>query len=124
MEEQFNNKGIDNIRIEAETPITIKDYFIKRNPKSEAATQEELSCIISHLKAIKKGYEDGEQYFCIVEDDMVIEKINFEKILTHMKIAEESFKESGESIEILQLHTNGHQSVIKMYNEHFLNIMN
>lgn len=36
-----------------------------------------------------------------------------------MKIAEESLKESGESIEILQLHTNGHPSVIKMYNEHF-----
>ena len=120
MEEQFNNKNIDNIRIEAETPETIKDYLIKRNPKSEAATQEELSCIISHLKAIKKGYEDGEQYFCIVEDDMVIEKINFKKIFTYMKIAEESLKESGESIEILQLHTNGHPSVIKMYNEHFL----
>lgn len=43
MEEQFNNKNIDNIRIEAETPETIKDYLIKRNPKSEAATHEELS---------------------------------------------------------------------------------
>jgi GR25 family glycosyltransferase involved in LPS biosynthesis len=115
MEEQFNNKNIDNIRIEAETPETIKDYLIKRNPKSEAATQEELSCIISHLKAIKKGYEDGEQYFCIVEDDMVIEKINFKKIFTYMKIAEESLKESGESIEILQLHTNGHPSVCLLY---------
>lgn len=40
-----------------------------------------LVCIISHLKAIKKGYEDGEQYFCVVEDDMVIEKINFKKYL-------------------------------------------
>ena len=26
MEEQFNKKNIDNIRIEAETPNTIKEY--------------------------------------------------------------------------------------------------
>ena len=88
-----------------------------RNEKSTAATPEELSCIISHLKAIKKGYEDGDPYFCIVEDDMVLNKINFDKILTHIKIAEEC---SDEPIDILQLHTNGHPSVIKMYNENFL----
>ncbi len=117
MEEQFNKKNIDNIRIEAETPNTIKEYQIRRNEKSIAATQEELSCIISHLKAIKKGYEDGDPYFCIVEDDMVLNKINFDKILTYIKIAEEC---SDEPIDILQLHTNGHPSVIKMYNEHFL----
>ena len=79
MEEQFNKKNIDNIRIEAETPNTIKEYQIRRNEKSIEATQEELSCIISHLKAIKKGYEDGDPYFCIVEDDMVLNKINFDK---------------------------------------------
>jgi len=117
MEQQFNSKMIENFRIEAETPNTIKEYQIMRNEKSTAATPEELSCIISHLKAIKKGYEDGDPYFCIVEDDMVLNKINFDKILTHIKIAEEC---SDEPIDILQLHTNGHPSVIKMYNENFL----
>jgi GR25 family glycosyltransferase involved in LPS biosynthesis len=117
MEKQFNDKTIDNIRIEAETPNTIKEYQIRRNEKSIAATQEEFSCILSHLKAIKRGYEDGDPFFCIVEDDMVIEKINFDKIFTYIKIAEEN---SNEPIDILQLHTNGHPSVIKMYNEHFL----
>jgi GR25 family glycosyltransferase involved in LPS biosynthesis len=117
MEFQFNTNMIDNIRIEAETPNTIKEYQIMRNEKSMAATPEELSCIISHLKAIKKGYEDGDPYFCIVEDDMVLKKINFDKILTYIKIAEEC---SDEPIDILQLHTNGHPSVIKMYNENFL----
>ena len=117
MEQQFNSKMIDNFRIEAETPNTIKEYQIMRNEKSTAATPEELSCIISHLKAIKKGYEDGDPYFCIVEDDMVLNKIKFDKILVHIKIAEEF---SDEPIDILQLHTNGHPSVIKMYNENFL----
>ena len=117
MEQQFNSKMIENFRIEAETPNTIKEYQIMRNEKSTAATPEELSCIISHLKAIKKGYEDGDPYFCIVEDDMVLNKINFDKILIHIKIAEEC---SDEPIDILQLHTNGHPSVIKMYNEYFL----
>jgi GR25 family glycosyltransferase involved in LPS biosynthesis len=117
MEQQFNSKMIDNFRIEAETPNTIKEYQIMRNEKSTAATPEELSCIISHLKAIKKGYEDGDPYFCIVEDDMVLNKIKFDKILAHIKIAEEF---SDEPIDILQLHTNGHPSVIKMYNENFL----
>ena len=35
----------------------------------------------------------------------------------NIKIAEEN---SNEPIDILQLHTNGHPSVIKMYNENFL----
>jgi|LauGreSuBDMM15SN_2_FD.fasta_scaffold252018_1 hypothetical protein len=35
MEDQFINKKIDNICIEAETPATIKDYIIKWNPKSK-----------------------------------------------------------------------------------------
>ena len=108
MEQQFNSKMIENFRIEAETPNTIKEYQIMRNEKSTAATPEELSCIISHLKAIKKGYEDGDPYFCIVEDDMVLNKINFDKILTHIKIAEEC---SDEPIDILQLHTNGKREI-------------
>jgi hypothetical protein len=36
MEFQFNSNMIDNIRIEAETPNTIKEYHIMRNEKSMA----------------------------------------------------------------------------------------
>jgi len=81
MEKQFRNKNIDNYRISAETPETIVDYTIIRNVDSTDTTQEEISCILSHLKAIKKGYDDGDEYFCILEDDLEFTNIDFKKYL-------------------------------------------
>ena len=117
MEKQFRDKNIDNYRISAETPETIIDYTIIRNVDSTDTTQEEIGCILSHLKAIKKGYDDGDEYFCILEDDLEFTNIDFEKIF---KYIDDFQNKNNEVIEILQFFTNGHPPVIELYNQHFL----
>ena len=120
MDSQFYINGIENIRISAETPETIKvkDYTIIRNEESLASTTpEEVSCIISHLKAIQQGYDDGDAYFCVLEDDLRFVNIDFGKIL---KYIEEVQNKNKEKVEILQLYTSSHPVVIQLYNEHFL----
>ena len=81
MDNQFKQKNIDNLRISAETPETIINYNIIRNDESiTTTTPEEISCILSHLKAIEQGYDDGDSYFCILEDDLDFANIDFSKI--------------------------------------------
>ena len=118
MNNQFKQKNIDNFRISAETPDTIINYNIIRNNESIATTTpEEISCILSHLKAIEQGYDDGDPYFCILEDDLDFANIDFSKILCYV---EEAQNKNNEKVEILQLYTSGHPVVIQLYNEHFL----
>lgn len=120
MEKQFNEKNIKNIRVAAETPESIKKYTILRHPESNE-TDLEMSCLISHLKAIKEGYDSGEDYFCIMEDDMQIEKLNFDTIFKHIKLKEE---EDNTVIENLQLYTISHSFIMKIYKENILNNSN
>ena len=118
MDNQFKQKNIDNFRISAETPETIINYNIIRNDESiTTTTPEEISCILSHLKAIEQGYDDGDPYFCILEDDLDFANIDFSKILCYV---EEAQNKNNEKVEILQLYTSGHPVVIQLYNEHFL----
>ena len=120
MEAQFHKKEIDNYRISAETPDTIKSnqYTIKRNEQSiNTTTPCEIACILSHLKAIAQGYADGDPYFCVLEDDIEFINIDFKKML---KYVEEAQNKNNEVVEILQLYTSSHPVVIQLYNGHFL----
>jgi len=120
MEAQFYKKEIDDYRISAETPETIKsnNYTIKRNEQSiNTTTPCEIACILSHLKAIAQGYADGDPYFCVLEDDIEFLNIDFEKMLKYVEAAQ---NKNNEVIEILQLYTSSHPVVIQLYNEHFL----
>lgn len=118
MNNQFKQKNIDNLRISAETPETIINYNIIRNDESiMTTTPEEISCILSHLKAIAQGYNDGDPYFCVLEDDLDFANIDFSKILCYV---EEAQNKNNDNVEILQLYTSGHPVVIQLYNEHFL----
>jgi GR25 family glycosyltransferase involved in LPS biosynthesis len=120
MEKQFNEKKIDNIRVTAETPETIKNYTILRHNES-METDLEISCLISHLKAIKEGYDSGDDYFCIVEDDMQIEKLNFDVIFKYIKLKENT---ENTVIENLQLYTISHSFIINIYKQNIMNKSN
>jgi GR25 family glycosyltransferase involved in LPS biosynthesis len=120
MEAQFHKKEIDNYRISAETPDTIRDnqYTIKRNEQSiNTTTPCEIACILSHLKAIARGYADGDPYFCVLEDDIEFINIDFKKMLKYVEAAQ---NKNNEMVEILQLYTSSHPVVIQLYNGHFL----
>ena len=132
MERQFFEHSIENYRISAETPETIKsnDYTIIRNAESMATTTpEEIACILSHLKAIQQGYDDGtdgdedgtDSYFCVLEDDVSFINIDFNKIIKYIAATEAKNKDKDGDVEILQLYTSSHPVVIRLYNEHFLN---
>lgn len=133
MERQFFEHSIKNYRISAETPETIKsnDYTIIRNVESmETTTPEEIACILSHLKAIQQGYDEGDDdgdgsgtdsYFCVLEDDVAFINIDFNKIVKYITDVENKNKDSSiGDVEILQLYTSSHPVVIQLYNEHFL----
>ena len=110
MKEQFDKFNIPNERISATTPETIDNYKINYYD-GKVRTIPEYSCLISHFNAIKKGYEDGDEYFCITEDDFFLPyKIDFDKILKYIK-------DTDKNIEILQLHSSNHEIIQKLYNK-------
>lgn len=113
MKEQFEKLGIEQIRVSAATPQSIKDYSFMRHTQS-TNTDLEFACLVSHLQALEKGYADGDEYFCVMEDDVNLCKLNFEKIFGYMKQQEEK---DDVKIDILQLYTNSHPFIIKMFNE-------
>lgn len=113
MENEFKKYNLDNVRISAETPETISKYEIFVNTKINFS-QNELSCSLSHIKAIKQGYDDGDDYFIITEDDIHIPNINIEKILQMIKEIE---KKDDETIDILQLHVISCNEISKMFRE-------
>ena len=116
VELQFNERNIPNYRISAVTPSTLFNYNIIMNQGSSNSSPAEISCIISHLLAIKKGYDDGDNYFCITEDDIVTEKIDFNKIINYIEQEENII---NQKIEVLQLHTSSHPCVIKLFNDYY-----
>lgn len=134
MESQFFKYGIENYRISAETPETIKahDYTIIRNADSmDCTTPEEIACILSHLKAIQQGYDDGcvgdgggetdsDSYFCVLEDDITLLNIDFGKIVNYINKKKEGVGDVADDVEVLQLYTSSHPVVIQLYNECFL----
>jgi GR25 family glycosyltransferase involved in LPS biosynthesis len=116
MEEQFTEHAIDHVRVSAETPGTMKTYTIHRHPDSKE-TNAEIACVLSHLKAIKQGYNDGDEFFCVTEDDISIRKINFEKVLGYVNKA---VLKHGKPAEIIQLHTSGTPFIVKFAEKYVL----
>jgi len=118
IELQFIEKNIPNYRISAATPSKLFNYNIIMKQGSSNSSQAEISCIISHLLAIKKGYESEDEYFCVMEDDILLNNIDFAKIINYIK-KEETI--NNEKIDILQLHTCSYPCVVKLFNDYFLN---
>jgi len=73
MENQFKNIGLDkdNIRIKAFTPDDVpnKIYDYDNLQKKKKYEKHDLACLLSHFKALGEGYNGGDEYFVIMEDD-------------------------------------------------------
>ena len=110
IEKQFKNFDIDNERISAVTPETLSEYNIKYYD-GNVRTLNEYSCLISHFNAIKKGYDSGDEFFCVCEDDIYIKnKIDFNKILKYIK-------DTDDVVDILQIHVSNAEIILKTYNQ-------
>jgi GR25 family glycosyltransferase involved in LPS biosynthesis len=116
MRDQFEKLEFETTRIEAYTPNDLKHFEIKKT-KDCSSNDLEFACLLSHLKAIKKGYEDNEEYFIVCEDDIFIPEINFEKLFDQIKQFEEKIQDK---VEVLQMFTNGHPFIIELYNQSFI----
>ena len=98
MVEQFKNNGLDNKRIDAYTP---KKLPIILKPLNCTQSAIEISCVCSHLKAIKQGLLDGDEWFIVMEDDVdILFDIDYDSLI---KLATNNM--TDKSIDIIQLYT-------------------
>ncbi len=95
MENQFRNLGYDNKRINAITPDDFSEvledkppYFCGNNcclMNNCNDCKFEYACNCSHLKAIQEGYNNGDEYFIVCEDDIFIPfEIDFEHLIKNL----------------------------------------
>ena len=78
---KFNNYNI--IRINAIIPDDLYKYKINIPKHCKSMHDKEISCLLSHFKAIQTSYNNNDKYSIIAEDDMIIEKnINWEYFIS------------------------------------------
>jgi GR25 family glycosyltransferase involved in LPS biosynthesis len=78
---KFNNYNI--IRINAITPEVLYNYKINIPRRCMGMHDKEISCLLSHYKAIQTSYNNNDKYSIIAEDDMIIEKnINWDYFIS------------------------------------------
>jgi GR25 family glycosyltransferase involved in LPS biosynthesis len=97
MENQFFKLSYDNKRIDAITPDNFLEILEDKPPyfcgndccllNNCNDCKFEYACICSHLKAIQEGYNNGDEYFIICEDDILIPfNIDFENLIKNLPI--------------------------------------
>ncbi|NBV43189.1 hypothetical protein EBR96_10555, partial [bacterium] len=111
MKQQFDKLGVQNARVSAMTPSDMKDIKVLKHPNSKE-NDIEIAVTLSHIKAIKQGYDDGDDYFCVVEDDMFIPNVDFEKIFKYMKDT------GDDDIEAIQLFTSSNVLILDLFNKY------
>ena len=123
IEKEFKDYEIGNYeRIEAcdgrDLSSTRKGKFKElefENIKDNTVTKAELATTCSHLKAIKKAYDDGEEMAIIMEDDM-----NFTLMPHWKKSLREILDNIPEDLELLQLVSGtGNQKLNKLLQRDF-----
>jgi GR25 family glycosyltransferase involved in LPS biosynthesis len=65
----LDQSKIRHYRIEAITPQTTPEFKILKHHQ-DVATNLEVACIASHLKAVLQAWQDGAPYALIMEDDL------------------------------------------------------
>ena len=78
---KFNNYNI--IRINAIIPEDLYKYKINIPRHCMIMHDKEISCLLSHFKAIQTSYNNNDKYSIIAEDDMIIEQnINWDYFIS------------------------------------------
>ena len=125
MEQQFNENNVTNLRINASTPdslnvdINDKPPYYCGNPfclhnKCKDCIFE-YSCVTSHLRAIKQGYEEltnDDEHFIVCEDDTCMPfKVDFKLLIENLP----------KDFEIFQMMACDKNASEMLYNNHYKN---
>ena len=82
MEEQIERLGIENIervpgvdgkKANSTEEGKLEDFKYKISYTKRKVKKGEIGCILSHFKAIRKSYENGDEYAIIFEDDILLD---------------------------------------------------
>lgn len=114
MREQFSKYNLENYRIKAFTPDDMESIKIKKHSKANSPDNV-YCCILSHLKAIKQGYEDGDEYFYVCEDDINLINLCDKKINNLIK---NYMNNNNCNIDLLQISNSSNIYVLKYYNDY------
>ncbi|NBU34482.1 glycosyltransferase family 25 protein [bacterium] len=81
---RLEGKSYNVKRIDAITPLTLDRTQNIIPEKCKDNSREEMSCSLSHLKAIHTAYHDNVEYALIMEDDMyfIINRAAMERLLS------------------------------------------
>ena len=114
MSEQFAKMNLENYRVSAHTPIEFDTILKQKRPltcKYPGCTTCELefACLSSHIKAMREGLKSDDQYFVIMEDDVLLTfEIDYISLINDMP----------KDTEILQMLILFGNSVKQLYNFH------
>jgi GR25 family glycosyltransferase involved in LPS biosynthesis len=114
MSDQFAKLGLENYRVSAHTPADFDDILVQKRPLTckypGCVTCEfEFACLCSHLKAMQEGLKTGDEYFVILEDDVMLPfQIDYTGLIADMP----------KDTEILQMLILFGNSVMQLYNYH------
>ena len=99
MTDQYKKMKLEHYRVPAITPNDFDELLVQKRPLTCKhpgcnTCEYEFACLCSHIKAIQEGLKSNDEYFVIMEDDIVIpSSINYEEML----------KNVPDDMEILQL---------------------
>lgn len=115
MQHQLKENNISHERISAQSyeSIPLKNIILRSYTDINKIN---IANILSHIEAIKKGFENDEDYFIVIEDDIVIKKFNDTKLLIYINDFE--IKNNCE-IDILQIFISSQNMVSKLYYNQF-----
>jgi len=103
MENQFKKYNIENYRVSAITPDDFEDVLVHKppffcgNPECLAINAKnckyEFACTCSHIKACVEALKHDDDYFMIIEDDIIIPfELDFDKIINELPFDADIFQ--------------------------------
>lgn len=116
MNDQFTKNNIDNIRISAITPNDFDNILEHKRPitckyPNCNSCEYEFACLSSHIKAMKECLKYDDEYYVIMEDDIVLPfNIDYEKIINDTN-------KNFDIIQLLILYDNSIDILSKIYKE-------
>ena len=114
MNNQFYNNNIDNIRISAITPNDFDTVLEHKRPISCKypncnSCEYEFACLSSHIKAMKECLKYNDEFFVIMEDDIILPfNIDYNKLIN-------SINKNFDILQLLILYDNSIDTLSNIY---------